>query len=115
MNTKCQKIYRATMPIVWDTCARMEAKYYDGSCDTAAGLLNTATIPQRKQKNCLAKCPHVSFARTTWLGYGQENRGIVVRFPEGGNDFAVPQSVRTHYGTHPASYSVSTGGKAAGK
>jgi hypothetical protein len=36
----------------------IEAEYYDGSYETAAGLLNTATILRRQQKNCLAdKCP----------------------------------------------------------
>jgi len=39
MNTKWQKIYRANRSILWDTYARMD---YDGSCDTATGLLNTA-------------------------------------------------------------------------
>jgi hypothetical protein len=54
------------------------------------------------------------------LGYGLDDRGSRVRFPEGAGNFALHHRVQNGSGAHPASYAMGTmgffsGGKAAGK
>jgi hypothetical protein len=53
------------------------------------------------------------------LGYGLDDRGSRVRFPEGAGNFSLNHRVQTGSGAHPASYPMVTrgsfpGGKAAG-
>jgi hypothetical protein len=52
-------------------------------------------------------------------GYGQDDRMIGVRFPEGAGNFSLRHHVLARSGAHPASYLMGTrnsflGGKAAG-
>jgi hypothetical protein len=52
------------------------------------------------------------------LGYGSDDRGSRVRFPEGAGNFSLNHRVQNGSGAHPASYPMSTkgffpGGKAA--
>jgi hypothetical protein len=59
------------------------------------------------------------FASYPALGYGLEDRGSRVRFPEGAGIFSLHHRVQYGSGTHPASYPTGTrgsfrGGKAAG-
>jgi hypothetical protein len=60
---------------------------------------------------------HVSYATTIAkysyierIGYGLDNRGVLVPFPIGARDISLLQSVETGPGAHPASYSVDAGG-----
>jgi hypothetical protein len=53
------------------------------------------------------------------LGYGLDDRGSRVRFPAGAGNFSLHHRVQNGFGTHTASYPMSTrgsfpGGKAAG-
>jgi hypothetical protein len=53
------------------------------------------------------------------LGYGLDDRGSRVRFPEGGGNFSLHHRVQNGSGAHPASYPTGTrgsflGAKAAG-
>jgi hypothetical protein len=53
------------------------------------------------------------------LGYGLDDRGSRVRFPEGAGNFSLHHHVQKGSGAHPASYLMGTrgsflGGKAAG-
>jgi hypothetical protein len=53
------------------------------------------------------------------LGYGPDDRGSMVRFPEGAGNFSFHYRVQTGSRDHPSSYPMGTrgsfpGGKAAG-
>lgn len=45
---------------------------------------------------------------TMWLGYGLDNKWIMVRFPAGVTNLSIFQSVQNGYGAHTAPYSVGT-------
>jgi hypothetical protein len=54
------------------------------------------------------------FVFTIATGYGLDDRGSRVRFPEGAGNFSLHHRVHNYSGAHPASYSMGTEGKAAG-
>jgi hypothetical protein len=48
------------------------------------------------------------------LGYGLDDRGSKVRFPEGAGKFSLHHRVQNGSRAHPASYSMDTGGSFPG-
>jgi hypothetical protein len=60
--------------------------------------------------NPLRFCRHLG----QLTGYGLVDRMIGVRFPAGAGNFSLRHRVQTGYGTHPASYSMGTGGSFPG-
>jgi hypothetical protein len=46
--------------------------------------------------------------------YGLDDRGSRFRFPAGAGNYSLRHRVHNCSGTHPASYQMGTGGKAAG-
>jgi hypothetical protein len=63
----------------------------------------------------MSRCSSVGIA----LGYGLDDRGSRVQFPEGTGNFSLHHRVQNGSGAHPASYPMGTrgsfpGGKAVG-
>jgi hypothetical protein len=76
-----------------------------------------SVISMKKSTNWLTKSRDSSVSIA--LGYGLEDRGSKVRFPEGAGNFSLHHRVQNGSGAHSASYPMGTrgsfpGGKVAG-